>query len=95
MGGYSSRRGGFGLYGGLPGMAGPMGGDYGIGSGPEQLLPAGPAREFRDGTRPDEATWPDSSGPAAAGIGEADAPFRYRRRIGQYFRRIVEELGER
>jgi hypothetical protein len=96
MGGYSSRRGGFGLYGGLPGMAGPMGGDYGIGSGPEQQFPAGPAREFRDLTRPDEDTWLDSSDAAgAAGIGEADVPLRYRRRIGQYFRRIVEELGER
>lgn len=96
VGGYSSRRGGFGLYGGLPGMGGDPGGEYGSGSGPQQERPGGPVRQLGVGANPDEAAWLDSPEWAgAAGIGEADVPVRYRRRVGQYFRRIVEELDER
>jgi hypothetical protein len=95
-GGYSSRRGGFGLYGGMPGMTGALGGDYGASGNPDQNPPGGLVRELPGGANPDEAVWPElSAGAGAGGLGEADVPVRYRRRVGEYFRRIIDELGGR
>lgn len=91
MGGTSARRGGVGLYGGLPGM-GQNFGDGPQGSGPSDRSPGSFST---GGTNPDESPLIDSPAmQGAAGIGEGAVPIRFRRRVGQYFQRIAEEAGE-
>lgn len=97
MGGYSARRGGFGLYGGMPGMVG--GGDNPYGDSNSNGGDSGNdfvTGAMSGGQNPDASTRLGSQdAAAAAGIGEGAIPVRYRRRVGQYFQRIAEELGER
>ena len=91
MGGYSARRGGVGLYGGLPGM-GQNFGDGPQGSGPSDRSPDSFST---GGAKPDESPLIDTPAmQSAAGIGEGAVPIRFRRRVGQYFQRIAEEAGE-
>jgi hypothetical protein len=75
------------LYGDLPGMTGQYGpgyGRHGEGSG------RGPA--FDPGREP--ATWTDPSATQrAGGAGAWAVPLRYRRSVGRYFQRLIDELG--
>ncbi len=93
-GGFSAMRGGFqsmGLYGMLPGMGRAYSagrGAHGRGSEP------GFGGAGREGANPDQRGWDGPATPAdASGMGEAAAPLRYRRRVGEYFRRLAEELS--
>ncbi len=88
-GGYSAMRGGqdYGLYGGLPGVAGPSGSGFGNSragnDGPGGALGASGPREAA-------VFAPADNGGAVVGA-QAAVPAKYRRRIGEYFRRINEE----
>ena len=92
--GYSARRGpgrNLGLYGSMPGITEASGG----GGGADSAHLYGPGNVGRGVANPDEATWTDEPGrQGAGGIGEGAIPARYRRRVGQYFQRIAEELSD-
>ncbi len=98
-GGFSAMRGGFGnmgLYGMLPGMGDAYqtgGTGQGRAAGADGV-DGGPGSGGRSDANPDQPGWdgPTASG-EAAGAGEAAAPLRYRRRVGEYFRRLAEELN--
>jgi len=96
-GGFSARRSGmsnFGLYGGLPGMVGAGEGDFGEGSGQGDE----PARGGGGpgGRNPDQDTLADTpAADSAGGAGQVVVPPQYRRRVGEYFQRVAEEVGER
>jgi len=91
QGGYSARRGGnVGLYGGMPGMIGMESG-AGRSDGRSESTPGAASR----GVNPDEPSYDDlSPRDGAAGAGEGTVPVRYRRRVGQYFRRVAEEVPD-
>jgi hypothetical protein len=79
-----------GLYGGMPSMLGRNGeiGDGRQGHG-EQEAGAGAAPH---GDNPDRAQPGDVFVPGAAGgAAEGGVPLRYRRQVGEYFQRIIEE----
>ncbi len=91
-GGYGSRRGGMGLYGGLPGMAG----NYGDGSQQDGAQDDAPARFHTGGSNPDQPTMFDASAEGAAGgIGQGAIPVRHLRRVGEYFQRVADEVENR
>ncbi len=96
MGGYSAMRGNFGLYGGMPGMAGGDFGEYAGEGSDANADSSGDGFGQRGGRNPDANTYVRPPAAAeATGIGEGVVPVRYRRRVGEYFQRITEELGER
>ena len=91
---------GYGMFGdqGQPtGLYGSLGeNEYRDGAG----SPFGPTNAFQpsqgQGVNPDEAGRGDAQREgAAAGAGEGVVPDRYRRRVGQYFQRILEEAGDK
>ena len=96
-GGFSARRSGMsnlGLYGGLPGMAGAGEGDFGerAGTGDEPARGGGGP----GGVNPDQDTLADTpAADGAGGAGQAVVPPQYRRRVGEYFQRVAEEVGQR
>ncbi len=95
VGGFSAHRGGFGLYGGLPGMGEAFGGEYGNAPGP-QVPPGGDFAAPSRGNNPDGIPWDETTAAgSSAAVGEGAVPVRYRRRVGQYFQRLAEELGDR
>jgi hypothetical protein len=89
MGGYGM----IGLYGGLPDMFGNAG-EFGDAQGGEANRASG-RRGQPQGENPDEAKRAEMFAPgAAAGASEGAVPIRYRRQVGQYFQRIIEETEE-
>jgi len=95
--GFSARRSGmsnFGLYGGLPGMAGAGEGDFGEGAGTGDDPGRGDGGP--GGRNPDQDTLADTpAADNAGGAGQVVVPLQYRRRVGEYFQRVAEEVGER
>lgn len=93
--GYSARRGpgrNLGLYGSIPGITEALGG----GGGADPAYPDAPGTPGQPAANPDQPTGYGVPGrQTAGGIGEGAIPARYRRRVGQYFQRIAEELNER
>jgi hypothetical protein len=91
--GYSARRGPgrTGLYGSIPGITTGAA----AGAGQDTAFQDVPGAHDRTSANPDEATWIDAPGEQrAGGGGEGAIPVRYRQRVGQYFRRIAEELSQ-
>jgi hypothetical protein len=93
-GGYSARRGGFGLYGGLPGM-GAWGGPLGESRDANDTRKGKPAFYENRRNADEVSTFDSANVEGAGGVSPADVPLRYRRRVGQYFQRINEELPDR
>ncbi len=92
--GFSARRGmmqNMGLYGSMPGLTGQEGGPFGrSGDGRERERTAA-----FGGASDDAASLLGVPGMGqAGGAAEAAVPLRYRKRVGQYFRRVAEELEE-
>ncbi len=92
-GGFSAQRAAgrnLGLYGSLPGMGDP----WAEGSGRDGRETTGPGGELGPRANPDEPSMVDmpASG-RAGGMAEGAIPVQYRRRVGQYFQRLAEELG--
>jgi hypothetical protein len=88
--GMSAMRGGrVGLYGNLPGMfSGPQGP-----TGRGGLQPGG-AKDAAQGGNPDRTDAAnEAAGDGVAGGSDAAVPVQYRHRVGQYFQRVLEELG--
>ena len=92
LGGYSARRGpgaNMGLYGGLPAAIGSAG----AGFSENNNAAAVDGGSLASGAYQDDS--PDSFGApaetAASGAADAAIPVRYRRRVGDYFRRLAEE----
>jgi hypothetical protein len=92
--GFSARRGAMrnvGLYGGMPGRTG---------TGGDQFGQSGEGRDERgggssEGSRTETSFLSDIPGLGeSAGVGQAAVPLRYRKRVGQYFRRVAEGLEE-
>ncbi len=94
-GGHSSRSGwgrSSGLYGGLPGMDESYRNGFGEGRGRVPSSGHDGHDNGPGGVNPDQSTWNDTEAEqSAGGMGEGMIPVRYRRRIGQYFRRLAEE----
>ncbi len=90
--GYSVRRGGgrMGLFGGLPGMASMQG--FGAGQKANGEGRAGAWGQAGDADRPQ--IFPVDADPRATGASEGSVPASYRQRVGQYFLRIAEEVGD-
>jgi hypothetical protein len=91
-GGYSARRGpGVGLYGSLPTLGG---GDFASGGG-QQGADQGPSGSGigRPGGDADQVVDIPSSD-AASGTSQVTIPQRFRQRVGQYFQRVAEEVGD-
>ncbi len=93
-GGYSARRSSLdniGLYGGLPQRTGPQ--RAGLGNRSRNA-----AGEGRYASGPHSAAEGGAGDPlanaAAAGGGEAAIPSQYRRKVGRYFQRLADELGD-
>ena len=89
-GGFSAKR-GYGLYGGMPGMPTMFGDDGGSGDGRSDDAAGQYSPESFAGRNPDETNSDSFNDSSAAGIGESAVPIRYRRRVGEYFRRVNEE----
>jgi hypothetical protein len=89
MGGYGS----VGLYGGSPETYGA--GDRGAADS-QFADSAGRLRRgaARGGDNPDARAGEGAVSGQAAGASEGSVPARYRRQVGQYFRRVAEETGE-
>jgi hypothetical protein len=87
--GFGASRGGVGLYGNMPGMvAGPHGP-----AGRGGAHPAGMKSGAQSGN-PDRSEPSDEAAQSGAtGGSDASVPVQYSRRVGQYFQRILEELG--
>ncbi len=90
--GYSVRRGNgrMGLFGGLPGMASMQG--FGAGQKANGEGRAGAWGQAGDADRP--MIFPVDADQRAAGASEGSVPASYRQRVGQYFLRIAEEVGD-
>ena len=92
--GYSAQRGGqnnVGMYGGLPTL-----GPAGMGQGNSQQA-AGPGSggSLAGGhNAQDPALISTDATREASGVGQGEIPLRYRQRVGQYFQRLAEELGQ-
>jgi hypothetical protein len=90
-GGYSARRStlrNVGLYGGMPAHAS----EARSGAGPDRGLP-GAGRDGQPGEGEPGAY--DAKGRLnASGQSDAAVPERYRKRVGEYFQRVADELGE-
>ncbi len=91
-GGYSARRnslGNIGLYGGLPAASGPQGGQQ-RGTNPARGAPG-----YSTGSQAatGDAAADSSTGNATMSGAEASVPSEYRRRVGRYFQRLADELG--
>ncbi|MFW6124785.1 MAG: hypothetical protein ACOC46_01445, partial [Pirellulales bacterium] len=98
MGGFSAMRGGarnMGLYGMLPGMGEAYSaGATGQGRSPVGESGRGPGDPPREGVNPEQPGWDGPAAPGeATGVSEAAVPPRYRRRVGEYFQRLAEELS--
>ncbi|NQU21751.1 MAG: hypothetical protein HQ567_10745 [Candidatus Nealsonbacteria bacterium] len=94
MGGNSAQRGGMGLYGGLPGMAG----NYGEGREQDGSQDNAPSRFNAGGSNPQRPAMVDAAaeGRSGGGGGGHDAvPARYLPRVDEYRRRISEEVENR
>jgi hypothetical protein len=93
MGGYSARRNtmnNMGLYGGLPALAGQN--FHGGGQGDN---PAQGTGSFTGGTNASEPDLFDSAAnQSASSSGSGQAPLEYRQKVGQYLRRLAEDLEE-
>jgi hypothetical protein len=89
QGGYSP----VGLYGGSPETLGA--GDRGAADS-RFAEGAGASRRgtTRRGENPDARAGDGLAAGQAAGTSEGSVPARYRRQVGQYFRRVAEETGE-
>ncbi len=90
--GYSMRRStldNVGLYGDQPQLDDPR---EGSGTGEEEGLAGSRHLATKDDAR--RIRLKPSGELRAAGQGDAEVPVRYRRRVGAYFRRIADELGE-
>ena len=81
-----------GLYGGVP-QASSQASRQG-GRSDQTTAAQGRARERQVGGAGD-GSFDSSETLEAAGSGEAAVPLRYRRKVGRYFQRIADELGER
>ena len=93
--GYSARRStlqNVGLYGGLP-LHDPSS-SQGAGLGAQ--IPPGDGRSASHRSRrdADASAYASDDQLKAAGAGEAVVPLRYRHRVGRYFQRIADEIGE-
>jgi hypothetical protein len=92
-GGYSARRtslANIGLYGGLPATSGPQG----AGQRNTNQRAAGAERySAESSTTTGDAEGGLSGSRPAAGGGEASVPLQYRRKVGRYFQRLADELG--
>ena len=92
MGGYSAQRGGFGLYGGMSGFGEALGAGR-MGQG---MYDDSRPRFAAGGNNPDRSPSTVRSEPngEAGGAGEAGVPIRYRRRVGEYFQRVADEVDD-
>ncbi len=92
-GGYSAQRGGMnqiGLYGSLPGMGPQASGEFG-----ESQSDATTGMGFGEGdSRSRENVLTNDTTGAATGSGGRTVPLQYRKRVGQYMRRLMEETQE-
>jgi hypothetical protein len=92
--GYSAQRGtmsNVGLYGTMPAL-GPQGSGRGT---EEPAVGPGGLRVLAAGQNSDAPSLIDPSLKGdAAGAGQGAIPWRYRRKVGQYFQRLAEELAE-
>jgi hypothetical protein len=79
-----------GLYGGLPVDVGNPGEAFGGGEGNVRSAQGSPINDSPDQVNPGELFAPG----AASGASEGAVPVRYRRPVGDYFRRVAEETGE-
>ncbi|HLA85027.1 MAG TPA: hypothetical protein VJL29_09545, partial [Thermoguttaceae bacterium] len=92
-GGFSAQRGGYGMYGGLPGM-GQAFGNQGRDRRDARSRRGG-GRFSSGGRQSDNETLVDEAGrDEASGIGQGAVPAGSRRRVGQYFQRVNEETGD-
>jgi hypothetical protein len=83
---------GVGLYGSMPGMNRSIGGDPSASGAAVE----GGGDFSLGGTNPDEPTAADASAAGnAAGATDASVPLRYRRQVGKYFQRIIEEVEKK
>lgn len=91
----SGGAGGYGLYGQMGGMSGLGSGEYGDPSGEHGGSGQPRAGSPWQGANVDRAS-ADGSPLAAAATAASDAtvPARYRERVGQYFQRLAEEIGQ-
>jgi hypothetical protein len=92
-GGYSAYPGGWqnlGLYGSSPGLGDAAGAGNQQPGASAGEGPGGVASGGKDGDA--SGVFDPSLESAASGTGEGQVPVRYRQRVGQYFRRLAEEL---
>jgi len=92
-GGFSAQRGGYGVYGDMPGMTQPMGN---AGRGRMDATSRDRGRRTVGGRHAskDDSLLDDPASSDASGIGQAAVPAGSRRRVGQYFQRVNEETRE-
>ncbi|MCH7989496.1 MAG: hypothetical protein IID46_10175, partial [Planctomycetes bacterium] len=94
-GGYSARRNtmqNVGLYGNTPFLDQPS---ALRGNSSNQMQNAGGrSRGLRDSGEQNSSSFDTTGSLKASGVGEAVVPLRYRRKVGRYFQRIADELGD-